>query len=48
MFCAACGGVLMFLGQLGRLLHFKCRACGLPQSFDKATVDFEVEDEVTV
>lgn len=30
--CDVCGGPLMFLGKLGRRLHFRCRDCGLEWS----------------
>ncbi len=30
--CCACGGPLVPLGQLGKLMHFRCRNCGLDQS----------------
>ena len=29
--CSLCGGSLAFLGQLGRLLWFRCINCGLDQ-----------------
>lgn len=29
IFCPACGGVrFKLLGQLGRLIHLRCEACG--------------------
>lgn len=30
--CVACGGPLMLLGQMGKLVHFRCRNCGMDQS----------------
>jgi hypothetical protein len=30
--CAACGGELVYLGALGRRLHYRCRRCGLEES----------------
>jgi hypothetical protein len=29
MGCSACGGDLKPLGQLGSLMHFRCRQCGM-------------------
>lgn len=26
--CPQCGGTLFWLGQLGRLTHWRCRHCG--------------------
>lgn len=33
--CCACAGPLAFLGQLGRLLWFRCIHCGLDQSWQQ-------------
>lgn len=30
--CPTCGGELIPLGQLGDLLHYRCRACGADSS----------------
>lgn len=27
--CGMCGGVLIFLGQLGLIRHYRCRQCGM-------------------
>jgi len=32
MGCTICGGVLIFLGRLGRREHYRCRDCGIDQS----------------
>lgn len=32
--CELCGGMLVFLGQLGMREHFKCRDCGMTVSID--------------
>jgi hypothetical protein len=29
MKCKLCGGLLMLLGQLGLLKHYRCRNCGM-------------------
>jgi DNA-directed RNA polymerase subunit M/transcription elongation factor TFIIS len=39
MFCHSCGGVLIFLGQLGNLFWFRCRQCGLEQSHEESEVE---------
>lgn len=39
--CTICGGVLVFLGQLGRRKHFRCRDCGIGQSMDASTGVFK-------
>ena len=31
--CDTCGGELQVLGQLGDLLHLRCRHCGVEASF---------------
>ena len=38
--CTACGGDTYFLGTLGKMMHYRCRACGL----DGCTED---EEEVS-
>lgn len=30
--CPICGGPLLRLGQLGRLIHSRCRTCGIEHS----------------
>lgn len=35
MTCPTCGGDLFFLGKLGRLFWYRCRACGLDHSWHK-------------
>lgn len=30
--CYLCGGLLIYLGKLGNMNHFKCRNCGLQDS----------------
>lgn len=30
--CPACGGIPFILGWLGRLLHLRCRDCGIDYS----------------
>ncbi len=32
MKCRLCGGLLMFLGRLGLLKHYRCRDCGMQSS----------------
>ena len=32
--CELCGGMLVFLGQLGMREHFRCRDCGMMYSVD--------------
>lgn len=34
MHCPICGEECSFLGRLGRLLHFRCRNCGMLTSTD--------------
>lgn len=29
MFCSICGGYLMYVGTLGKLVHLECRDCGM-------------------
>jgi len=43
MGCPVCGGPGIFLGQLGRLEHFRCRDCGMGFHLDAAHA---VTDEV--
>jgi hypothetical protein len=33
--CAACGGMLVYMGNLGDRLHYRCRNCGLDQSRER-------------
>jgi hypothetical protein len=40
--CGTCGGEGVYLGQLGRLMWFRCRACGL--DFSQAE-EFDVAQE---
>lgn len=42
IFCPVCQGDGMFLGSLGNLDHFRCRACGLTFSIENEPV---MEDE---
>ena len=35
--CEQCNGVSAFMGQLGNVLHYRCRDCGWTQS--KRTID---------
>lgn len=37
--CVACHGELVYLGQLGRLQHYRCRRCGLEQSVEAESTD---------
>ena len=30
--CVLCGGILVYLGTLGRLLWLRCRDCGMEQN----------------
>lgn len=32
MMCTLCGGPLVILGQLGRLMWYRCRDCGMDQN----------------
>ena len=34
--CETCGGPLVYLGDLGSLMWFKCRNCGLEQNVEAA------------
>lgn len=43
MTCSYCHGSLTLLGQLGRLLWLRCRACGLEQSHS-GHADEEMDD----
>ena len=44
--CPVCPGLGHELGALGRLIHFRCRDCGMQFSQDAALVDeFQDEDE---
>lgn len=36
--CPACGGDAYPLGQLGRILHLRCRHCGIDSRFDTRPV----------
>lgn len=29
MICQICGGILIYLGTLGKLVHSRCRNCGM-------------------
>jgi hypothetical protein len=31
--CPCCGGVLKYLGVLGKRIHLQCQDCGAPVSF---------------
>lgn len=42
-FCPYCDGPLLVLGQLGRLIHLRCRDCGLLLS---AETDDEAREAV--
>lgn len=48
--CPVCEGPLMFLGQLGNLVHARCRNCGADFSWEAARsvfdADFESAEEV--
>lgn len=35
--CELCGGMLVFLGQLGMVEHFRCRDCGMMYSVDASS-----------
>ena len=35
--CELCGGMLVFLGQLGMREHFRCRDCGMMFSIDASS-----------
>lgn len=43
--CTLCGGELMLLGQLGRLVHVTCRNCGMQFSHEADELDLEADDE---
>lgn len=43
--CGICGGWLYVLGELGRLVWFQCRDCGMQWSQDRATCP-ELEEEM--
>jgi hypothetical protein len=34
--CPLCDGQLLYLGQLGRRIHYRCRDCGMECSQDVA------------
>lgn len=40
--CKLCSGVLAYLGQLGRLHWFRCRACGM--QFSQTDLNYEGDD----
>jgi hypothetical protein len=44
MSCSLCGGDLQFLGQLGRLIHSRCRACGMVFN-EESEEGEEIEEE---
>lgn len=39
MSCARCGGELVALGQLGKLMWTRCRSCGSDHSIEDCTDD---------
>lgn len=39
--CPACGGPGVLLGQLGQLVHFRCRNCGITFNVKKSDFDYE-------
>lgn len=43
MKCPLCGGLLVLLGKLGRLVWFRCRDCGM--EFGKDEKDVVIIDE---
>ena len=43
MNCVLCGGVLVFLGSLGSLDHFRCEGCGIDQSQEQEKEEENVE-----
>lgn len=45
MTCSMCCGTLFLLGQLGNLVHFRCRDCGMQCSVPASEVEL-VEDEL--
>ena len=45
--CERCGeGPLVYLGQLGRLTHWRCRACGHTQHIPLDDLDEDVREAV--
>ena len=45
MVCSICGGVLALLGQLRKLVHFRCTNCGMLFSYPEDQVCLEEDDE---
>lgn len=45
--CPQCGGLGCYLGTLGRLTHYRCRACGwtFDQGFDPEERDDSREED---
>ncbi len=41
--CVYCGGDLQLMGTLGRLEHFRCRACGMWFNQEKENVRADSE-----
>ena len=37
--CPCGGGQLVLLGKLGRRYHYRCRACGMDSSSERANLD---------
>lgn len=43
--CSTCGGIGNYLGQLGNLIHFRCRQCGMQFSIDAPEPDDDQDDD---
>ena len=45
MGCEMCGGVVLVMGALGKVIHGRCIACGWVQEVDPADIEGLDEEE---
>jgi hypothetical protein len=41
--CSLCGGDLVWMGNLGNRMHFRCRNCGIDSSSEVTPIDEEAQ-----
>ena len=43
--CSVCGGERQVLGQLGKVVHFRCRHCGIDSMMRAEDMPYTEQDE---